>query len=83
MKKTLKLLSAAFVAIMLLSAVATPVAMAASTTATLNGLTSLDLYIIEQISNAVLLSNGNYSIPGIGEVDGDQVRELYSRYWSA
>ena len=81
MKKSLKLLSAAFVAIMLLSAVATPVAMAATTNA-FSGLTSLDLYIIEQLSDAVLLSNGNYSIPGIGEVDGDQVRELYGKYWS-
>ena len=82
MKKSLKLLSAAFVAIMLLSAVATPVAMAATTTASLSGLTSLELYIIEQLPNAVLLSNGNYSIPGIGEVDGDQIRELYTKYWS-
>lgn len=81
MKKSLKLLSAAFVAIMLLSAVATPVAMAASTTAPLSGLTSLDMYIIEQLPNAVLLSNGNYSIPGIGEVNGTKIRELYTRYW--
>lgn len=83
MKKSLRLLAAAFVAIMLLSAVATPVAMAAITAPTFSGLSSLDMYILEQLSNAVLLSNGNYSIPGIGEVDGAKIRELYGMYWGS
>lgn len=84
MKKSLKLLSAAFVAIMLLSAVATPVAMAATT----NSLGSLtvnpDLYIMEQLwkGNCIPMANGDYWIPSIGVVDGDRVNELKDKYWS-
>ena len=81
MKKSLKLLSAAFVAIMLLSAVATPVAMAASSTTTTGSLSALDLYILEQLPNAIPLSNGSYMIPNVGVVTAEKIQDLYSRYW--
>ena len=84
MKKTLKLLSAAFVAIMLLSAVATPVAMAASGDAFGSIIVSPDLYIMEQLwkGNCIPMANGDYWIPSVGVVNGDKVNELKDKYWS-
>ena len=84
MKKTLKLLSAAFVAIMLLSAVAPPVAMAASGDAFGSIIVSPDLYIMEQLwkGNCIPMANGDYWIPSVGVVNGDKVNELKDKYWS-
>ena len=84
MKKTLKLLSAAFVAIMLLSAVATPVAMAASGDTFGSIIVSPDLYIMEQLwkGNCIPMANGDYWIPSVGVVNGDKVNELKDKYWS-
>ena len=82
MKKSLKLLAAAFASIMLLAAAATPVAMAASNTLPGSSISSIDRYILEQLPNSIPLANGNYFIPGFGEVSGDAVRELYKLYWS-
>ena len=84
MKKTLKLLSAAFVAIMLLSAVATPVAMAASGDAFGSIIVSPDLYIMEQLwkGNCIPMANGDYWIPSVGVVNGDKVNELKDKYWT-
>ena len=84
MKKTLKLLSAAFVAIMLLSAVATPVAMAATTDTFGSIIVNPDLYIMEQLwkGNCIPMANGDYWIPSVGVVNGDKVNELKDKYWS-
>ena len=49
MKRTLKMLSAAFAVVMLLSAVAAPVAMAATTNDLSNIIINPDLYIMEQL----------------------------------
>lgn len=84
MKKSLKLLSAAFVAIMLLSAVATPVAMAATTDTFGSIIVNPDLYILEQIwkGNCIPMANGDYWIPSVGVVDGDKVNDLRDKYWT-
>ena len=78
MKKSLKLIAAAFASIMLLAAIATPAAMAATT----GSISSVDRYILEQLPNSIPMINGNYYVPGFGEVSGEELQELYKLYWS-
>ena len=84
MKRTLKMLSAAFAVVMLLSAVAAPVAMAATTNNLSNIIINPDLYIMEQLwkGNCIPMANGDYWIPSVGVVDGDKVNDLKDKYWN-
>lgn len=77
MKKSLKMIAVAFASIMLLTAIATPAALAAT-----NGpVSSVDRYILEQLPNSIPLSDGSYYVPGFGVVSGDDLQELYKLYW--
>ena len=85
MKRTLKMLSAAFAVVMLLSAVAAPAAMAATTDSFSGLFVNPDLYILEQLmkGNCIPMANGDYWIPSVGVVDGDKISEMRDKYWEA